>query len=243
LVNLLIQLGQFNRAQQVCEVLLDQTLDEREEANNYHMLGLVKDSQGECAEAITFYEKSIKIKQKILSPTDPNLATSYAGIGSVYDNMGDYWKALSFHEKALEIFQKTLPPYHPSLATSYNNIGSVYSNMNEYLKALSFYKKDFKILQKTLPPYHPSLATSYNNIGSVYSNMNEYLKALSFYKKDFKILQKLFLKIILIWLLLTATSVLCISTWVTTRKHFHLINVLWILDNIHYLQITLIFNY
>jgi hypothetical protein len=34
--NLLITLGQFNKAQQVCEVLLDQASDEREEAHIYH---------------------------------------------------------------------------------------------------------------------------------------------------------------------------------------------------------------
>jgi tetratricopeptide (TPR) repeat protein len=59
---LLIKLGQFNKAQQVCEVLLGQTSsDKGEEASIYHMLGMVKDNQGEYAEAIIFYEKSIKI--------------------------------------------------------------------------------------------------------------------------------------------------------------------------------------
>jgi tetratricopeptide (TPR) repeat protein len=58
---LLVKLGQFSKAQQVCEVSLDQASDEREEASIYHLLGLVKDKQGEYAEAIKFYEKSIKI--------------------------------------------------------------------------------------------------------------------------------------------------------------------------------------
>jgi tetratricopeptide (TPR) repeat protein len=188
--NLLIQLGQFNKAQQVCEVLLDQVSNEREKADTYHMLGLIKENQGEYATAITFYEKSIQINQKIVSPTDPSFATSYNNIGLVYSKMGDYSKAISYYEKALEIRQKTLPPNHHSLATSYNNIGSVYSTLGNYSKALASHEKAFKIYQKSLPPNHPLLATSYNNIGLVYDNMGDYSKALSSYEKALEICQK-----------------------------------------------------
>jgi Tfp pilus assembly protein PilF len=170
--NLLIDLGQFNKAEQVCEVLLDQPSDEREEAAAYHLLGLVKVNQGEYAEAITFYEKSIKINQKILTPTDPNLATSYINIGSVYSKMGDYSKALSYYEKDLEICQKTLPPNHPDLATSYNNIGLVYSNMGDYSKALSFHQRAVDIGQRSLPANHPRLQLWKNNLDFVKRNSN-----------------------------------------------------------------------
>jgi tetratricopeptide (TPR) repeat protein len=187
---LMVRLGQFNKAEELYEILLKQTTDEREKSHLYHMLGLIKRNQGEYAEAIEFYEKSIKIQQKILSPTDPDLAASYNNVGSVYYNMGEYSKALSYYEKALEIYQKTLPPNHPSLATSYNNIGLVYDNMGEYSKALSYYEKALEIYQKTLPPNHPDLATSYNNIGGVYDNMGEYSKALSFFERALDIKQR-----------------------------------------------------
>jgi tetratricopeptide (TPR) repeat protein len=187
---LMVRLGQFNKAEELYEILLKQTTDEGEKSHLYHMMGGIKYYQGKYAEAIEFYEKSIKINQKILSPTDPDLTASYENIGLVYNNMGEHSKALSYYEKALEIKQKTLPPNYPSLATSYNNIGSVYHNMGEHSKALSYYEKDLEISQKTLPPNHPSLATSYNNIGSLYDNMGEYSKALSYYEKSLEIEQK-----------------------------------------------------
>jgi tetratricopeptide (TPR) repeat protein len=182
--NLLIKLGQFNKAQQVCEVLLDQASDEHEEA------GRVKDDQGEYAEAITFYEKSIKIKQKILPPTHQDLATSYNNIGIVYDHLDDHSKALSYHEKALEIYQKSLPPNRPALATAYNSIGLVYEKMVDYSKALSYYEKALEIYQKSLPQNHPTFAIIYNNIGFVYDKKGDYSKALSYYEKALKIKQK-----------------------------------------------------
>jgi tetratricopeptide (TPR) repeat protein len=175
---LLLKLGQFDKAQQVYEAMLDQSLDEGKKGNIYHQLGSTKDNQGKYVEALAFYEKALEIQQKTLSSNHPNLAHSYNNIGSVYEKMDEYSKALSSHEKALGIRQKTLPPNHPDLATSYNNIGSVYDKMGEYSKALSSHEKAFEIYQKTLPPNHPDLATSYNNIGSVYDKMGEYSKAL-----------------------------------------------------------------
>ena len=48
--------------------------------------------------------------------------------------------------------------------------------------------------------------------------MGEYSKALSYYEKALKISKKLFLKIILIWLVLTTTSEVCITTWAEYSK-------------------------
>jgi tetratricopeptide (TPR) repeat protein len=187
---LLLKLNQFDKAEELYKVLLEQTSDESEKALYYTNLGYVKHHQGDYEKAICNYEQGLEIYQKNRPPNHPSLATSYNNIGAVYNNMGEYSKALSFHEKALEIREKTLPPNHPSLATAYNNIGLVYDNMGEYSKALSFYEKTLVIRQKSLPPNHPDLAQSYNNIGLVYDNMGEYSKALSLYEKTLVIRQK-----------------------------------------------------
>jgi tetratricopeptide (TPR) repeat protein len=186
---LLLKMGQSDKAQQVYKVMLRQASDEGGKAAIYHQLGWVKYNQGQYKEAITFSEQSLEIYQKTLPPTHPHLTASYNNIGLVYDNMGKYSKALSYYEKALKIQQKTLPPTHPDLAASYNNIGLVYDNMGEYSKALSYDEKVLQIRQKTLPPTHPHLAASYNNIGVVYYNKDEYSKALSYYEKALKIRQ------------------------------------------------------
>jgi hypothetical protein len=48
-----------------------------------------------------------------------------------------------------------------------------------------------------------------------------------------------FLQIILILVCPRTTSIWCMTTWVTIRQRVRFMNVLWILDNIHYHQITL----
>ncbi|CAF1462350.1 unnamed protein product [Adineta steineri] len=187
---LLLKIGQFNEAEELYNVLLEQTSDESVKQHYYNQLGCVKNHQGDYQKAIWYYEKALEIEQKTLPSNHPHLATSYNNIGSVYKNMGEYSKALSFYEQALEIQEKTLPSNHPDLANSYNNIACVFDDMGEYSKALSYYEKALEIWQKTLPSNHPDLANSYNNIGNVYHNMGEYSKALSYYEKGLKIRQK-----------------------------------------------------
>ncbi|CAF1030148.1 unnamed protein product [Adineta steineri] len=186
----LFKMGQFDKAEEIYQVLLDQTKYDKNKAPIYDQLGSIKDDQGKYEEALTFYEKSLAIYQKTLPPNHPNLANSYNNIGNVHDNMGNYPKALSSHEKALEIRQQLLPPNQLSLAASYNNIGAVHYNMGNYPKALSYYEKDLEINQHSLPPNHPDLSMSYNNIGEVHRNMGNYPKALLSHKKALEIRQQ-----------------------------------------------------
>ena len=188
---LLRRMGQFDKAEQLYIVLLEQSTNDKERAPIYHQLGWMKDSLGSYNKAIAFYEKSLEIYHKILPPNHIRLAAPYNNIGLVYGNMGEYSKSLSYYERAHEIREKTLPPNHPSLGDSYNNIGLVYYSMGEYSKALLYYEKALEIREKTLPLNHPSLGASYSNIGIVYVNMDEYSKALSFYKIALEIEQKI----------------------------------------------------
>jgi tetratricopeptide (TPR) repeat protein len=187
---LMIKVGQFDKAQQVFDIMLDQTTDEKKKADIYYQLGSIKNGQGKYTEAITYYEKSLEINQKMLPENHSSLATIYNSIGLVYSTMSEYSEALSHCEKALEIRQKTFPANHPNLASSFNNIGQVYNKMGEYSKALSYHEKALEVKQKTLPANHPDLATCYNNIGLVSQHMGEYLKTLSYYEKALEIYRK-----------------------------------------------------
>ncbi|CAF1098613.1 unnamed protein product [Adineta steineri] len=187
---LLLAIGQFDKAEELYNILLEQTSTEGEKAHYYHKLGVVNYYQGNCEKAISYYKQGLEVQEKTLPSNHPDLAESFNDIGVVYNNKGEYPKALSSHEKAFEIRQKTLPSNHPDMATSYSNIGNVYINLGLYTKALSYYEKALEIKQKTLPSNHPDLATSYNNIGLVYCNMEEYSKALLFYEKALEIKQK-----------------------------------------------------
>ncbi|CAF1439602.1 unnamed protein product [Adineta steineri] len=188
--NLLLKIGQLDKAEELYNVLLEQTSDEDEKATYYNQLGFINSNQKDYEKAIWYFKQGLETQQKTLPSNHPLLATLYNNIGLVYYNMGEYSKALSYYEKALKIRQKTLPANHSSLASSYNNTGSVYNRMGKYSKAISFYEKSLEIQQNTLPSNHPYLAISHNNTGSVYYNMGEYSKALSSHEQALEIQKK-----------------------------------------------------
>ncbi|CAF0899495.1 unnamed protein product [Adineta steineri] len=184
------KMGQFDKAEDIYQVLLHQTEDDKNKAYIYVHLGMIKDEQGKYEEALTLYKKSLAMYQKTLPPNHLNLASSYNNIGNVHYIMGNYPKALSSHEKAIEIRQQSLPSNHPDLAKSYGNIGLVYADMGNYPKALSSHEKALEIHQQYLPSNHPDLAKSYNNIGLVHYNMGDYPKALPSHGKALEIRQQ-----------------------------------------------------
>jgi tetratricopeptide (TPR) repeat protein len=188
---LLLTVNALNKAEDLYMALIERTaLDSHERGHIYHMLGMIKNNQGDYPTAVSFFEKSLKIQEQKNPRDDLNFASTCNNIGSVYDQLHEYSKALLYQEKALAIRQKLLPTNHPDLATSFDNIGRIYSKMGDYTKALSFYEKDLDISQQSLPSYHPDLATSYNNIAVVYNRMGDYTKALSFYEKALEISQQ-----------------------------------------------------
>ncbi|CAF5020517.1 unnamed protein product, partial [Rotaria sp. Silwood1] len=187
---LLLQIGQFDKAEELYIALLEQASDDSDTAYIYSQLACAKKDRGEYTEAASLLENALKIERKTLPHDHPSLSHYYNNIALLYNNMGDYSKALEFYEKSHKIYEKALPSNHPDLATSYSNIGQVYNNMGDYSKALEFYEKSLEIRKKALPSNHPDLATSYNNIGGVYSDMGDYSKALDFYEKSHQILAK-----------------------------------------------------
>ncbi|CAF4212379.1 unnamed protein product, partial [Adineta steineri] len=187
---LLIKLGQFDKAQQVFEIIFNQSNDQGEKANIYHMLAIIKNNQGKYFEAIEVYEKSNEINHEIQWQTYSCLASFYNNIGLVFDNMGEYSAALSSHEKAVEIYCNRFPSNHLDVAYSHNNIGRIHNKMGEYSKALSSHEKALEIKKKNLPPDHPSLASSFNNIGLIYDKLGEYSAALLSHEKTLEIKQK-----------------------------------------------------
>ena len=186
---LMLQVGDFNGAEQLYMEFLNNTDNEQVRSASFNHLGSAKMNQGEYKEAVKYYEKSIEINERTLDKNDPHLAASYNNIALTYDNMGEYSKALEYYEKSHKIIEIALPKNHPHLATSYSNIGQVYNDMGEYSKALEYYEKSIEIAKIALPKNHPDLAISYLCIGQVYDNMGEYSKALEYYEKSHKIFE------------------------------------------------------
>ncbi|CAF2760509.1 unnamed protein product [Rotaria sp. Silwood2] len=180
LSDLLIKEGQFDKAQQVYDIVITQTSSDVEKGFLYYQLGLIKFHHGEYAEANSYYHLSLEILHKILSPEYIDVAACKNEIGLVYEKMGEYSKALSFLETALEVYEKNLPKNDPLLTSFNKNIARVSFQKGDYSKSLLHYEKIIEIYKNNLSPNHPDVAASYHSIASVYDKMGDYSKAISY---------------------------------------------------------------
>ncbi|CAF1514062.1 unnamed protein product, partial [Adineta steineri] len=83
----LIQMAQYDKAEHIYQVILDQTDDEEDKASIYYPLGFIKNNQENYKEGLAYYDKILTISKQSLPANHPNLATSYNNIGVVHNNM------------------------------------------------------------------------------------------------------------------------------------------------------------
>ena len=133
--------------------------------------------------ALKYYEKSLKLKERIYDSNSIEIAISYDNIGLVYHDLGKYKKALNHHKKAYAILENFYGSSHINTIYSQNNIGLVYHDMGKYKKALKYYKKSLDVLEIVFASEHPRIADAYHNIAGVYDNMGNFDKALDYNKK------------------------------------------------------------
>ena len=83
----------------------------------------VYESQGKYAEAISWYERALKIYEREFGVDHINSASTINNIGIVYDSQGKYAEAISWYERALKIKEREFGVDHINSANTINNIG------------------------------------------------------------------------------------------------------------------------
>ncbi|MDR0198139.1 MAG: tetratricopeptide repeat protein [Methanomassiliicoccaceae archaeon] len=149
-------------------------------------------SSGNSDEALRYYYKALRLKEKIFGATHPSLAPTYAGIGNAYADKWEYDTAVEYYIKALKLSGRMSGIIDPSIASTYNNVGMAYSEIGEYAKAREYYFQALEIRKKVLGPDHPDTAATYNGIGDAYSDGGDPSKALEFYSKALEIRKRAF---------------------------------------------------
>ena len=90
-----------------------------------NLAGRIAYDLGRYAEAHTFFEKALAIREKALGPEHPHVATSLNNLALLYSAQGRYAKAEPLYQRALGIWEQALGPEHPDVATSLNNLAEL----------------------------------------------------------------------------------------------------------------------
>jgi tetratricopeptide (TPR) repeat protein len=92
-------------------------------ANSYHQLGRIAEDRGDYHQALSWYQKSLKIHEELGNRA--GIAISYHQLGRVAQDRGDYDQALSWYQKSLKIKEEL--GNQAGKASSYSQIGVLFT--------------------------------------------------------------------------------------------------------------------
>ncbi len=146
-------------------------------AADYHRLGLISNSRGDCPGAMEYFRKAFTIKERVLNPSpesQESLAGEYFSMGQCQSFTRDYQGALDSYRKAAKI-RETIVFSSPELqanmqtrlAGTYGYMAGAFSKLGDFDQAISMQTKAMAIL-KSLSQADPGNVTYTHYIGESY---------------------------------------------------------------------------
>jgi tetratricopeptide (TPR) repeat protein/predicted Ser/Thr protein kinase len=135
------------------------------EAGLLENIGLIQAERGRFAEAIDYQQRALAIKEAVLGPEHPEVASAHINLGHALAGKRDNVLAREHFERAVVIKQAVLGPEHPDVATAIHNIGVSLMIEGHYVDALDRFDRALLLREAALGPEHPHVAHTLGNIG------------------------------------------------------------------------------
>lgn len=167
-------LGQFNKAEEVLNVLLDLEVVQEDieiKAKILTTKASIFKKRGRFNDAIQMFQEAQKINEELGNLYDRSVNLN--NIAGIYADLRDFEKANKNLEQALKI-RKELG-YYKGLISTYINLAVNYRNQEKYQEAIKNGKKALE-LSETLG-YKDGISKSLNRLGSIYIAQKKYERA------------------------------------------------------------------
>lgn len=148
-------------------------------------IGYVHHIKGDYLTALNYYQKSLKIADKL--GVKKEIALMLHNIGAIYINQGDQANALAYYERSLAIEREI--GGKKAMTSLFNNIGLIYKVQGNIAKGLEYFNKSLKLSEEI--NYVDAVAVAMTNIGALNFEQGEVKRALDYYYKSLKIHQKI----------------------------------------------------
>jgi tetratricopeptide (TPR) repeat protein len=148
-------------------------------------LGALFDAQGDYEAALSQYDHSLKMAEKLGDPE--GIAISLHEIGNLYYQRGEYEAALSLYERSQKIFEEL--DHRMGVASSLHQMGRTQAELGEYDAALSLYEQSLKMFEEA--DNVAGVASSLHQIGMVQQACENYEAALNYYESSLRLKKSL----------------------------------------------------
>ncbi len=146
-------------------------------ASDYFDIGLVFANKNDYAAAKDFYEKSLKLFQRL--KLNNELSDCYFNLGEIYFYEKEYQKALDYYFKGLKLDQEQNNKVN--LAGGYNMIGELYLEIDDLTKAEGYLKQAVELSKEISS--RVDLANASYNLGLLYKKQGRKNMAREYWRK------------------------------------------------------------
>jgi tetratricopeptide (TPR) repeat protein len=139
--------------------------------------GLFYDQQDEYQDALSYYNKCLKIREVLNDKK--GMSAIFIPIGNINYFQGNIQKAIDCYEKSLQLSEETNDKI--GISRSLNNLGSMYSDQDNIPRALEYFNRSLKIDEEA--GNKAGMSSTLNNIGITYSYQGDMANALEYYNR------------------------------------------------------------
>jgi tetratricopeptide (TPR) repeat protein len=138
-------------------------------ATSMNNIGYLRQRSGEATteETMIAYQKSLRIKRRILGDGDLSVGKTLNNIGSVYYLTRNFEGALNAYKEAVDIMQSNLGEYHPDIATVMSNMGDVHFANGQDDESLQQYRLALNIRYANFGKHDPRVVRLLEKIARI----------------------------------------------------------------------------
>lgn len=137
-----------------------------------------------------YAERAVAIKERVLGPEHPALASALSEQASVQHAAGKYSTARALFEKARAIHEKAPDSESPELAKTLAGLGVLLSDMGDPSGARSMFERALSIREKRLAADDPDLALSLAGLARLLVDLDELERARALFERALGVLEK-----------------------------------------------------
>jgi CHAT domain-containing protein len=160
-------------------------------ANCFEDLGIVYWNNGNKTTALSYHEKALNIRKKLLGSNDIKIADSYNNIGLIYLS-DEFLQAIIYFNKALNIYLEQLGDKSTKVALVYSNLAFANSGQGNHADAIRYLDEVGEIWENAFQGNHPNKAYTLSNKGLIYLKQENFQQAEVFQKQALEMYQDLY---------------------------------------------------
>lgn len=119
-------------------------------------LALLSQDLGKNDEAVSYYQRLITLRKKVLGPTHPRVATALNNLATLYFKIGKYTESETYYKQAIEVDEKDVFDNPSELYVDLKNYAELLKSLSRFEEAKKMEEHAGKILDREMRSLGPS---------------------------------------------------------------------------------------